>query len=342
MEKLRKLVFANNQLSVWSLLLLFVFSVSVKADLKVSGRVQVDYDNTKADGVSRDNIDFRRIWINANSTHGNWKYLARFDLQADKFNNDAIVDLTATYSGFGKGSKLTIGRQKTQFGLSWISSNAALNFAERSSVVELFKFGRMEGITYTSNIGAGVVYSVGVYDQKGTSSLASIARITYSNTIGANEYLHVGAGAGVTKSRNTYNAEFAYAKDAFHIQLEYFSSRYDKPDTSSDKGYYIEAGYFLNRTAARPYKKGKYSRVKPIGKNGDWQVVARYENGDGNFSDLGLNKVNASACGLGLNWYVHNNMAFFLSYVRGTTNDQTILSERLKGRELRARLQYLF
>jgi phosphate-selective porin OprO/OprP len=112
----------------------------------------------------------------------------------------------------------------------------------------------------------------------------------------------------------------------FHIQAEYVDAEFGGDDLS---GYYVQAGYVLTGET-RPYSGGKFKRVKPEAKTGAWEVVARYEDGDGDYSDIELGRTDATAYTLGLNWYAHENLRLGVNY----SDDD--------GNEFRVRFQLTF
>ena len=91
------------------------------------------------------------------------------------------------------------------------------------------------------------------------------------------------------------------------------------------------------RLNSRPYKDGVFKRIKPMATSGAWELVARYEAGDGDFGDVELSETDASAYTVGLNWYATNNARLGVNY---TVGDSEVNSD--EGKELRARIQYVF
>jgi len=97
----------------------------------------------------------------------------------------------------------------------------------------------------------------------------------------------------------------------------------------------------------RPYKGGVFKRIKPTGPNGALEVVARYEDGQGDFCDIELGAIaDSSKCaantdaiswGLGVNWYVNNAVRLGMNYTDGEEEGTD-----LAGNEFRARFQLVF
>ena len=79
-----------------------------------------------------------------------------------------------------------------------------------------------------------------------------------------------------------------------------------------------------------------FKRVKPSSPKGAWEVVARFEDGDGKYSDVGLATTDGEQTTLGLNYYANSNVRLGVSYMDGEEANGT------SGDEVRARLQYAF
>ncbi|AWB66352.1 hypothetical protein C2869_07855 [Saccharobesus litoralis] len=286
-------------------------SHSFAADwFNVKGRVQIDHDSTQLNGKKVINeTNYRRVWLSVYGDKNDWGYLARFDLRAETFDADGIVDLVATYSGFDNGSQLILGRQKTHFGLNWASGNTSLSFTERGGVANYHKYGRMEGVTYQAKLGDKINYWLGFYDKNDFKGNAAIGRITYSYFVEPSHYYHLGSGLGLTGEKDLANIEFAYGYSALHLQSEYFVASYEDDTQTDTNGWYVEAGYFLDGQTSRPYREGKFRRVKTNAAFGVLQVTMRAEQGDGNFNHVNIGKsVDASVYTLGLNWYIPSSV----------------------------------
>ena len=80
-----------------------------------------------------------------------------------------------------------------------------------------------------------------------------------------------------------------------------------------------------------------FGRVKPTDAAGAWEVVVRYEAGDGNYSDIELGRTDATAVSIGVNWYANSLTRLGINY---TTGDDENSAD--SGSELRARIQFAF
>jgi phosphate-selective porin OprO/OprP len=124
----------------------------------------------------------------------------------------------------------------------------------------------------------------------------------------------------------------------FHAQAEYFDAEDGNDDVD---GYYVQLGWVITGES-RPYEDGKFKRVKPANKNGALELVLRYEEGDGKYSDVGLSSslVNGEQTTVGLNYYVNDYVRVGLSYMDGEAENS--IGQSFDGDELRARFQFAF
>lgn len=104
--------------------------------LKVGGRIQLQYHQSKPDGGSTtDEIFFRRLrpYIEG-STHKDWKAKIQWDMgKAEAENEIAIKDAYFQYKGM-KGMKLTIGNANFPFSREFLTSSKYQQLVERSFV----------------------------------------------------------------------------------------------------------------------------------------------------------------------------------------------------------------
>lgn len=316
-------------------------------EFKFGGRIQYDYDRTDVSllgtsATTNDDFDIRRarLFVSGNISK-NWKFKAQFNLDGDG-GNDNVEDLYLRYTGWGKAANVTIGNQKQPFGLEEQTSSKDISFLERSSLTELFAPGRAEGVQLHGKLSGNQTYGIGVYfDDEDTSEvgeeLGFAARYTIAPVKTDSSVFHLGLGYNTIEERDVFGVEAAYAGGPFHVQAEYMDGEID--DVDSD-GFYVQFGYILTGET-RPYSGGKFKRVNPNSKSGAWEIVARYEDGNGRFSDIGLGSlqgpVEASSYGLGVNYYAHKNVRIGASY-----NDGDIDGVDISGDEFRVRFQLTF
>lgn len=305
---------------------------------KVTARAQYDMTQTTANDVTTDDASFRRTWSTVKGSHGNWRTLGRFDLSEKAFKkNKNVVDFALSYTGFDN-TVVTLGRQKTVYGLNWESGNMAFNFAERTATTEYFTFNRMDGVMADITLSPSVRLMLGQY-YRNQRHLTS-ARITKTWQSSPSDYLHAGLGLAKASESDNGVIELAAGIGRLHGQFEYFTR---SGDMGTRDGGYLEAGWFLTQDY-RPYNRGVFGRVKPQSGNQSWQLVARYEHGTGDFSDLGINQSDRKQAegrnyGVGVNWYYKQRYAVMLSMIKGTTDQALPEQAWLQGSELRLRLQ---
>ena len=330
------------------------------------------------DRTEESQFDVRRARIYTKGHYGNWAYKAQFNIRNEGSGGD-VEDLYLRYTGWGKAAQVTLGRAKAPFGLEELTSSKDISILERSAITELFVPGRQNGIQFhgKSNIftyGVGV-YEAGDDDntpdntdgdETEAKNIAVVGRLTAAPINEKGSVLHLGVGfqnAGGDDRSNggtdgddgdsvanfaledAYNLEFGWVAGPFHLQAEYFDGTLAQfggtneidGDTDVD-GYYVQAGWILTGES-RPYKDGKFKIVKPSTDQGAWEVVARLEDGSGDFGDIELGATDASAYTLGLNYYT-GNIRIGANYTMGERDEEG--SNDDEGEEFRVRFQYVY
>jgi phosphate-selective porin OprO/OprP len=343
----------------------------------VGGRIQWDYNYAEIDpenGAERNEenqFDVRRARVYLKGHVGDWAYKAQWNLDdEDGEAGGSIEDLYLRYTGFGKQANVTIGRTNAPFGLELLTSSKDISMLERTAATELFVPGRQDGVQVHGK-GNNWTYGLGVYeagddsnlkdngdintagDETSARNLAVVGRFTYAPINEKGNVLHLGAGfqsaGGSDRLNNSrgvknfvmedaYNLEIAGVIDAFHYQAEFFDGTLGLDDGGNDvDAYYVQFGYILTGES-RPYKDGKFKIVTPSDKTGAWELVARYEDGDGNFGDYELpSLVNAESIGVGINYYANNNIRIGANYTVAESNESGD-----EGNEFRVRFQYVY
>lgn len=305
--------------------------------LKLGGRVQYDYNRSEYNGTTdEDAFDVRRARLYLDGDLVDWSYKIQFNI--GESNGGTPEDLYIRYEGF-ENLSITIGKQKEAFGLEQLGSSKDNGFLERTAASEAYTPGRSEGIQLAGQSGR-VNYAIGIFEDEfsGTASsdFAMSGRITSAVVNNSDLLLHLGVAytsrAGDVSSTGL---EAALVRGSIHLQTEYFAS--DNAGTELD-GYYLQAGWILSGES-RPYssKKGVFGRVPPDRNTGAWEVVLRYEGGEGKYDDIELGTSDARALGIGLNWYANSYARFGLSYTSGEDQNSSDT-----GNELRARFQLVF
>lgn len=342
--------------------------VSTKGGLKVSsddgqywvkmgGRIMYDYNRAELNGVAdEDQFDARRGRLYFHDKVGvDWEYRTEFNIIASSSGTPA--HLYIRYKGFEIGD-VTIGRQKNPFSLEWQTSSKDISFLERSGISKAYMGGFIEGVSLAGGFG-DFTYKVSAHstgldmplpaddveqDASGNMIIAPEldledfgygARFSYAPVNEGDSLIHLGLGyRAVEGGNNTLGVELATVQGPFHAQAEFYDA--EDEDNNDADGYYVQLGYVITGES-RPYKGGKFKRIKPQGDSGAVEVVARYEDGDGNFGDIELGGDTATSFGIGVNWYVNNTIRLGLNYNEGesdTSDDE--------GEEWRARFQVAF
>ena len=292
---------------------------SGESTIHIGGRLMYDYNRSERNGiVDEKQFDDRRarLYVKGNVTD-NWAYKLNFNIDGSGFE-DAYIQ----YKGFGKAAKVTIGSQRQPFGLQDQTSSNDISILERSAMAELFAPGRSEGVQLSGDLGHNVYYGLGAFfedvdaSEKG-EELGLAGRLTWAPIKTDQNVLHFGLACFDNGSESdAFGLEVALVSGAFHIQAEYDDGTINGNDLS---GYYLQAGYILTGES-RPYKAGKFKRVKPASTSGAWEVVARYEDGDGDYSDIELGQTDASSYALGVNYYANSNIRIGVNYTEGEDN----------------------
>jgi phosphate-selective porin OprO/OprP len=293
---------------------------------KLGGRIQWDYNHAELNGVTdEDDFSIRRARLYLSGNVNDWSYKVQFNL--GNGNGGTHEDLYIRYNGWGKQAVVTIGNQNEPFGLEQLESSKDISYLERSAVTEGHVPGRQEGILFSGQRG-DITYALGVFEDDGT---AVTGRVTYAPIKSADEVLHIGgAHSRRDEDLDITGLEVAYARGRYHIQSEFISS---KENNVSRKGFYVQAGWIITGEK-RPYKNGIFKRVKPANSFGAWELVVRYEDGDGAYSDEELGSTDATSYGVGVNYYINNfiRIGATFSDAKDNLNDDN-------GSEFRVRLQ---
>jgi phosphate-selective porin OprO/OprP len=322
-----------------------------KAAVELGGRIQWDYDATEAEdyNIDREDVDVRRARLFVAGYYGDWAYKAQFNIgESDGADGGDAEDLYVRYTGFGKLANITVGKQKEPFGLQQMISSKDISILERAATTEFYTPARSAGLQVHGK-GANWTYGVGAFEADGDGSddfgdIALTGRVTFAPVQTEAMVAHLGAGyttrdadldadPATTEELDIYNLELAMAAGPFHAQAEYFDGELGGVDRD---GWYVQAGWILTGEV-RPYRDGVFKRVKPAADSGAWELVLRYEDGFGTYSDVGLTRAEGEQTALGVNYYANQNVRLGLSYMSGEED-----ATGFEGDELRARVQFTF
>lgn len=303
--------------------------------VQVGGRLMYDYNRAEKNGiVDEDQFDDRRarLYVKGNVSK-DWAYKLQFNLDGTGFE-----DLYLQYLGWGKAAKVTIGNQREPFGLQDQTSSNDISVLERSALMELFAPGRQEGVQVHGHLNDNLYYGVGAFFQDvdqldAGEEIGFAGRMAWTPIKSDATLIHLGAAYFDNSVDDGLGLEAAAVTGPFHIQAEYADGTIGNTDVS---GYYVQAGYILTGET-RPYKDGKFKRVTPKGKAGAWELVARYEDGDGSFDDIELGDTDATSYTIGVNYYANKNIRIGVNYTEGEDN----LSDD-EGSEFRVRFGLAF
>lgn len=317
-----------------------VSTADKKYAFKLGGRIQYDYDNTEtkmtgAPSVTKtDDFDVRRARLFVSGKIQDWSFKSQWNVDAG-----GAEDLYVRYNGFGKKAKVTVGKQKMPFGLEELTSSKDISFLERNAATENYAIGRAEGIQ-VSGASGDFTYAVALFDEgdstDGSDDSGVAARATFAPVKSDDTVVHLGlAYKDISGGVSTSAIEAAVATGPFHVQAEFFDQDNGTGNVDTD-AYYVQAGWIITGES-RPYKGGKFKRVKPKGDAGAIELVARYTDGDAKYKDVGLATTDASEWGIGANWYINSAVKLGISYASGEEE-----ASKTEGEEFRARLQLVF
>ena len=305
-------------------------------EVKIGGRIQYDYNRSELNGeTDEDEFDARRARLFVSGNVGDdWSYKVNFNVD----DEGGFEDLYLRYSGFGKGAVVTIGNQHQPFTLSQLISSKDIGINERPGIVERYLIGRREGVQLHGNFDR-LHYAVGWFTEDDSDDQNGVAgRIAYAPIKGDRNLVHLGLSVRDTEEQDAFGLEAAAVVGPFHIQGEFFSAdEFDGVGGEQDiDGFYVQAGYVLTGEI-RPYKNGTFKKIKPIRKGGAWEIVARFEDGDGGFGDIELGDTDATSYALGVNYYANDFIRVNASFQEGDSN----VSDD-DGSEFRVRFQVAF
>lgn len=283
-------------------------------------------------------------------------------------------DLYLRYKGFDFAD-IKIGQSKEPFGLENVTSSGNSLFTERS--LSTFALGRSKGINL-SDANRAYSWSIGKYkvEQNGKvkadGDRAYTARATISPINRDTSYIHFGlaytnrdlqgaeyeiktnggvdSGFNFLDTRNIATetivkkgAEAAWGRGPLSLQGEYQQLQIEALNTNQSatyQGYYTQLSYFLTNDH-RPYKKGRFSGVKPNSKQGAWELTLRktalqsVEIGSANNNDA----IDIATTVVGVNYYLNKKVKLMLNAIDTETNGISSYNQNPDGSALSLRLQ---
>ena len=257
-------------------------------------------------------------------------------------------DFYLRYNGF-EFADIRIGQSKEPFGLENMTSSANLAYTERS--LSPFSLGRSTGINI-SDSKRNFSWSIGAYKVeendkvKADGNKAYTTRITFSPLRKGKNYNHLGlayskrnlegadyeikSNAGVETAFNfldTINIstdtieksgiELAWGRGALSLQGEYQHLQINAMEITKNASYqafYTQLSYFLTDDH-RPYRKGRFSSVKPKSTKGSVELTLR--KGELQSVHIGSENKNPditiATTVLGINYYLNKRINLMLN-----------------------------
>ena len=308
------------------------------------------------DGDTGTDLFFRRarIYIEGDM-YRDWAYKLQFNLVDSGSGGGTAEDLYIRWQRYN-WANITLGKQKEPFSLEELTSSKYVTSIERSPINDFFAEGRSLGISVhgASNFWG---YAFGIFDNNDQFSDSGAQKWAYTgrtfispiNTDTALIHAGIGAtyrnasddpadafdGAEVTqgirsgddvtvgidpiKSQSIVALELAGKMGPFHGAAEYHQRDTSAADNGQDAeadGYYVQAGWIITGES-RPYKKGKWDKIKPNNKSlGAWEVFIKQAGV--NLDDSGIdadNRNKGSITTVGVNWYANEIIRVSANYV---------------------------
>ena len=349
-------------------------------DLDIGLRINLD-SNRFSDIYREDRLDsyqydsqLRRARLSLKLPLGNnWSSKVQIAINEGEDSYET-KDLYLRYKGFDFAD-IIIGQSKEPFGLENVTSSGNSLFTERS--LSTFALGRSKGINL-SDANRAYSWSIGTYkvEQNGKvkadGDRAYTARATISPINRDTSYIHFGlaytnrdlqgaeyeikTNGGVDSGFNFFDtrniatetivkkgAEAAWGRGPLSLQGEYQQLQIEALNTNQSatyQGYYTQLSYFLTNDH-RPYKKGRFSGVKPNSKQGAWELTLRktalqsVEIGSANNNDA----IDIATTVVGVNYYLNKKVKLMLNAIDTETNGISSYNQNPDGSALSLRLQ---
>jgi len=345
---------------------------------KINGRLMYDWDsfdgahNDANNGASGSQTEIRRARIAVTSRlNKRWKgkLQINFDTSAKAKIKDAYIQRK------GDSVTLTVGQHKEPMGLEELTSSKYISTIERAMVTDAFAPSRNIGISFKGG-SKTFLWQAGLFsdgdDATNTNKqlYAVTGRLVFAPLHGKGRVMHLGLGYSsrdlggngyqfkeraevhtaekivtsyaltAADSMTIGNLEAAMVMGPFSLQGEYYKASVTSGDSNPDadfSGYYVMGSYFFTGES-RPYKHGKFGKVKPRAEGGAWELVARYSVLDGIDNNGGRKGTNAT---VGVNWYLDQSMRVMLNYIDTSLDAPTTLAYD-SGKAVSARFQYIW
>jgi phosphate-selective porin OprO/OprP len=139
---------------------------------------------------------------------------------------------------------------------------------------------------------------------------------------------------------NQVGLELATVFGPYSIQSEYIRNNISGDKSHFVDGYYVQLSAFLTNGDKRNYntKKSTFERIKPVSKDGAWEVAYRFSKTNANHNDFDKGAINNNT--IGLNYYTNNNISFLLNYVNVNADKNTVYGANAQIVALRAQVYF--
>lgn len=136
----------------------------------------------------------------------------------------------------------------------------------------------------------------------------------------------IDTGYIMAKNHKAIALEIAGQNGPWYADAEYQRVMVTRPGSDPKlqfHGYHVEVAYVLTGEA-RTFKEynGTFGQVKPSCPKGAWEVAARYSMLNLNYKDL-IHGGRANNAGIGLNYYLNNNIKIAGEYIRSIQHSST-------------------
>ena len=343
---------------------------------KINGRLMYDWDsfdgahNDANNGDSGSQTEIRRARIAVTSQlNRRWKGKLQIEFAGSMSIKDAYVQRK------GEAVTLIIGQHKEPMGLEELTSSKYISTIERAMVTDAFAPSRNIGVSVkggskTFNWQAGLFSDGDDATNSNKQLYAVTGRVVFAPMHGKGRVMHLGLGYSsrdlgnnnyqfderaevhtaerivtsynvtTADSMSIANLEAAMVMGPFSLQGEYYKASVKSGDANPDadfSGYYVLGSYFFTGES-RPYKGGKFGKVKPRSESGAWELVGRYSVLDGIDNNGGRKGTNVT---VGVNYYLDQSMRFMLNYIDTSLDAPTTLTYD-SGKAVSARFQYIW
>ena len=327
------------------------------------GRTPEDYQVGNESELRRARIDLR------GEIDKDWEAKLEVSFE-DEALGPEIGDAYIAFTGWNDVS-LIIGQTKEPFGLEEMTSSSNITFIERAMTTTAFAPGYHPGLGLSGDR-KSFTWAFGFYEaddrENKRDTYALTGRFTFTPWEYEKRVFHIGISGsardlggelyqieeqaevhtaeGIIRSIETrtddvrlLGLELAWVTGAFSLQAEHMTAMI-KAAADEDvtyAGYYIQGSYFLTGEY-RPYKKGRFRGIEPVGKYGALELVSRFSLLDAEDNHRGVSVENLT---LGVNYYPGKRVRLMADYILTSLKDG-VSGEKGRGDAISLRIQYEF